>query len=260
MSQTIVEVNKLNKVFKQGKNQNVHVLKDIDAKIERGEFLSIMGPSGSGKTTFLYNISGMDRMTSGNVLLNGEEIADKSEAELAKLRLTRMGFIFQDIYLLRNLNLFDNVIYTGYIAKNRKKEEIDEHANQLMKRMGIDEIKSHDITEASGGQLQRVGICRALINEPEIIFGDEPTGALNSKATEEILNILLDINSEGTTIVLVTHDIRVAARSQRILFMIDGEIRAEKQLGKFNKEAIDSNEQLTKREEQMNQWLKQNGF
>lgn len=260
MKETIVEVNKLNKVFQQGKSRSTHVLKDIDAKIERGEFLSIMGPSGSGKTTFLYNISGMDRMTSGSVTLNGEKIEEKSEDALAKLRLTQMGFIFQDIYLLRNLNLLDNIIYTGYIAKKRKKDEVDKHADNLMKKVGIDKIKHHDITEASGGQLQRVGICRALINEPEIIFGDEPTGALNSKATEEILNILLDINREGTTIVLVTHDIKVAARSERVLFMMDGEIKAEKLLGKFDNSLNDSQAQLEQREEAMNTWLKQNGF
>lgn len=260
MKEAIVEVNNLNKVFQQGKGRSNHVLKDIDAKIGRGEFLSIMGPSGSGKTTFLYNISGMDRMTSGSVTINGEKIEDKKEDALAKLRLTKMGFIFQDIYLLRNLNLFDNIIYTGYIAKNKKREEIDKYANKLMKRVGIDKIKNHDITEASGGQLQRVGICRALINEPKIIFGDEPTGALNSKATEDILNILLDINREGTTIVIVTHDIRVAARSERVLFMMDGEIKVEKLLGKFDNLAEDSKEQLEKREEIMNIWLQKEGF
>ena len=175
-----------------------------------------MGPSGSGKSTLLYNISGMDQMSSGSVKIGGKEISCMKEA-LAKLRLTEIGFIFQQSNLLRNLNLFDNIILSAYLAKCESKKIVNKRALALMGKMGISDIASHYITEASGGQLQRVSICRALINNPNIIFADEPTGALNLKSTEEVMQILLNINRDGTTIMLVTHDVKVAAKTERVL-------------------------------------------
>ena len=253
---TLLESKQLNKSFTLGKHNEHHVLKDVDLQIEQGEFVSVMGPSGSGKSTLLYNISGMDRMTSGSVVLDGQELSDLSEEALADLRLTDMGFVFQHIHLLNNLSIFDNVILPAYLARNRQRTAIDRRAADLMETVGIADLADHDITQASGGQLQRVGICRALINEPLILFGDEPTGALNSKAAGEIMDLLADINRAGTTMLLVTHNVKVAARTERVLFMLDGRIVAEKQLGKYTGNGSDSRA----REEGLSSWLLEMGF
>jgi putative ABC transport system ATP-binding protein len=252
----MLEVKQLNKIYSSSSVSKQHVLKNIHLTIKEGEFVSVMGPSGSGKSTLLYTISGMDKMTSGSVRFGTKEISTMSEEELSKLRLHSMGFIFQQSNLLKNLNIFDNIILSAYIAKADSKKIINKRANELMKRMGIAELSNHDITEASGGQLQRVAICRALINNPTIIFGDEPTGALNSKAANEVMDILTDINHLETTIMLVTHDVKVAAKTERVLFMLDGEIIAEKYLGKIEKQ---SNNVKT-REDELLQWLSQMGF
>ncbi|WP_129111208.1 ABC transporter ATP-binding protein [Bacillus toyonensis] len=245
----ILEVKQLNKKYSIDGNRNYHVLKNIDLEINDGEFVSVMGPSGSGKSTLLYNISGMDRMSSGSVKVNSKEISCMKEETLAKLRLNEIGFIFQQSSLLRNLNLFDNIILSAYLAKCESKKIINKRAVDLMKKMGISDIANHYITEASGGQLQRVSICRALINNPNIIFADEPTGALNLKSTEEVMQILLNINGNGTTIMLVTHDVKVAAKTERVLFMVDGEIVSEIQMGKYR------SDNLKVREEKLLKWL-----
>ncbi len=215
-----------------------------------------MGPSGSGKTTLLYNISGMDAVSSGEVVFHQDKLNEMKEEKLASVRLDKMGFIFQDINLLKNLSLIDNIVFPAFVAKNKKKEELYEKANQLMKMTGIDQLANNSITQASGGQLQRVAICRALMNDPDIIFGDEPTGALDSKATSEIMSILEEIHQNQTTILLVTHDAKVAAHSERVLFMMDGKIIAEK---KFDSEEKTS-EALKNREEGITRWLIENGL
>jgi len=160
---TLLESRDLNKTFVLGKQNKQRVLKDVDLQIERGEFVSVMGPSGSGKSTLLYNISGMDRMTSGSVVFDGQELSDLSEEALSDVRLTEMGFIFQHIHLLNNLSIFDNIILSAYLARDRSRTTVNRRATELMERVGIAELADHDITQASGGQLQRVGICRALI-------------------------------------------------------------------------------------------------
>ncbi|PEP12639.1 ABC transporter ATP-binding protein [Bacillus wiedmannii] len=247
----ILEVKELNKKYSIDGNANYHVLKNIDLEIYEGEFVSVMGPSGSGKSTLLYTISGMDQISSGSVKVDSKELSCMKEEALAKLRLTEIGFIFQQSNLLRNLNLFDNIILSAYLAKCESKKIVNKRALELM---GISDIASHYITEASGGQLQRVSICRALINNPNIIFADEPTGALNLKSTEEVMQILLNINRDGTTIMLVTHDVKVAAKTERVLFMADGEIVSEIQLGKLR------NDDLKAREEKLLKWLAVLGF
>ena len=229
----IVEAKKLNKIFRVNKNQN-HVLKDVSLQIERGEFVSVMGPSGSGKSTLLYNISGMDRMSGGSVVFNQQKLEDFSEDELSRLRLRKMGCL----------------------AKERGRKEVVRKAIELMEKTGIAELAENDITQASGGQLQRAAICRALINNPDIIYGDEPTGALNSKSANEIMDILADINHSGTTILLVTHDVKVASKTERVIFMLDGEVTGEYQLGKYEKENSDDKG----REEELSQWLLKMGF
>lgn len=252
----ILEARKLNKFYSMGKDNKQQVLKDIDLDIMQGEFVSVMGPSGSGKSTLLYNVSGMDKITAGSIKFCGQDISTLPEEKLSELRLSKMGFIFQQSNLLKNLNLFDNIILSAYLKKGESRQKVNDRANKLMKHMGIDDLADNDITQASGGQLQRVAICRALINNPAIVFGDEPTGALNSKATGEVMDILADINQSGTTIMLVTHDAKVAAKTERVLFMADGVISGEKVLGKYKKEKGDAKA----RESQLSVWLSQMGF
>jgi putative ABC transport system ATP-binding protein len=252
----IFEARDLSKTVAVNSNNPQSILKNVNLQIKEGEFISVMGPSGSGKSTLLYNISGMDRMTSGSVIFNGQDLSTLSEKELSRLRLNKMGFIFQQFYLLKNLCIFDNIVFSAYLAKNSSREKINQRAVDLMEKAGIAQLANHDITQASGGQLQRVAICRALINHPEIVFGDEPTGSLNSKSACEIMELLAEINQSGTTILLVTHDVKVAAKTERVLYMLDGNIVAEKMLGKYNKENDDSKV----REESLSRWLFEMGF
>ncbi|MCM2982338.1 ABC transporter ATP-binding protein [Niallia circulans] len=251
---SILELKELTKAY--GKENKHLILKNINLQVKQGEFISIMGPSGSGKSTLLYTISGMDKMTTGSILFDGQELSSLSESKLAQLRLIKMGFIFQQIHLLKNQSIFDNIILSAYLAKKYSRDVINQRAMELMKKVGISNLASHDITQASGGQLQRVGICRALINHPKIIFGDEPTGALNSKTTAEIMDLLVDIHETGTAIVLVTHDVKVAMRAERVLYMIDGQITGEIKLGKYRSDRT----ALRMREEQLSKWLTKNDF
>ncbi len=253
---TLLESKQLSKSFVVGADNERRILKEVDLQIERGEFVAVMGPSGSGKSTLLYNISGMDRMTSGSVVFNGQELSTLSEESLASVRLKEMGFVFQHIHLLRNLSIFDNIVLPAYLANHQNRSAINQKATALMEQVGIPELAENDITQASGGQLQRVGICRALINEPEIVFGDEPTGALNSTAATEIMDLFRDINRSGTTVLLVTHDVKVAARADRVLFMLDGEIAAEKQMGRYTGNGTE----CKAREEALSGWLFEMGF
>ncbi|HZH61694.1 MAG TPA: ABC transporter ATP-binding protein, partial [Metabacillus sp.] len=190
----IVEAKRLNKKVALGTDNELHILKDINLDIEKGEFVSVMGPSGSGKSTLLYNISGMDRMSSGSVSFNGSEIGSMKEEKLAQLRLKKMGFIFQDSNLLKNLSLIDNVMFPALVSKEADKNAVYQKAKKLMKMTGIEKLADNQITQGSGGQLQRVAICRELINDPDILFGDEPTGALDSKSSADIMAILAEIN------------------------------------------------------------------
>lgn len=256
---TVLEAQQLTKNYVLGKNNELPVLKSVDLSIQRGEFVAVMGASGSGKSTLLYNVCGMDRMTSGRVLFNGVELSQLPEPALARIRLTNMGFIFQQVHLLRNLSILDNIVLSGYLCGNRTRGEVERRAAELMERTGITEIAGNDITQASGGQLQRVGICRALINKPEIIFGDEPTGALNSKASAEIMELLGGVHREGTTVMLVTHDIKVASRTERVLYMMDGRIVAEKHLGACTTEAEEGAGRKA-REAELAKWLIELGF
>jgi putative ABC transport system ATP-binding protein len=163
----------------------------------------------------------------GKVIFDGQDLSVLKENELADMRRTKMGFIFQQPTLLKNLNILDNIILSSMRNNRNDGSRISEKARTLMKETGIAELEKRNITQASGGQLQRVGICRALMNNPKIIFGDEPTGALNSKSANEIMGLLAEIHRTGTTILLVTHDIKVAAKTGRVLFMLDGKIAGE---------------------------------
>lgn len=230
------------------------ILKDINLKIEKGEFVAVMGQSGCGKSTLLYNISGMDCATNGKIYFDGKELSDLSEKEMEALRLNKMGFIFQKTNFLKNLSIEDNIIFPAVQAKQKKRSEIKKDAEAMMEKMDILETEDKDIRKVSGGQLQRAAICRAMMNQPEILFGDEPTGALNSSATKEVMDIINRINAEGTTVMLVTHDAKVAARADRIIYLEDGRIKEELQLGRYVKEETEN------REETMKEWLVRMGF
>ena len=247
----LLEAKELSKSYSSGPNDGQQVLKKVNLQIRKGEFIAVMGPSGSGKSTLLYSLSGMDRSSSGSVTFGGEEISSYSEKQLSELRLAKMGFIFQHIHLIKNLTLFDNIVLSAYLAKRSSRKEINSRALDYMRKSGIAELAGKSITQASGGQLQRAAICRALINQPEIVFGDEPTGALNSKTAGEIMDLLAEINESGTTIMLVTHDVKVAAKTERVLFMLDGSLVAERRLGKLKKEKQDGRA----REEELSGWL-----
>lgn len=215
------------------------ILDNLSLEIEAGEFVTIMGPSGAGKSTLLYALSGMDRVDSGEVIFSDADLAGLSENDLADIRRTQMGFIFQQPTFLSNLNLMDNIVLPAFRENKKKREEIVARAKELMRSVGILELGARETSQVSGGQLQRAGICRALINEPAVIFGDEPTGALNSSASTGIMKLITEINRTGTTIVLVTHDAKVSAYADRILFLNDGRIISELRLSKYKEEAFE---------------------
>ncbi|MNJ34788.1 Macrolide export ATP-binding/permease protein MacB [compost metagenome] len=203
-------------------NERTIVLSDVSLDIHEGEFVAIMGPSGSGKSTLMYALSGMDDVNEGKVTFQDKDLSAYSEDERSDLRRQQMGFVFQQPTLLKNLNVLDNIILPSTLGNKKQAVNLTERAKSLMEQTGIGSLAKRAVTEVSGGQLQRVGICRALIGSPKIIFGDEPTGALNSKSANEIMDIFSTIHAQGTAIVLVTHDIKVAAYAQRVLFMSDG--------------------------------------
>lgn len=213
--------------------QKRNVLNGVNVEIENGEFVSIMGQSGSGKSTLLYALSGMDTIDDGEVTFENQKLSDLSDNILSDLRRNRMGFVFQQPTLLKNLDILDNIVLPQMRDHHKDAKKLTEKARALMKQMGIEALEHRDVTQVSGGQLQRAGICRALMNTPKVIFGDEPTGALNTKAAKEVMDIFTQINNEGTAIVLVTHDPNIAVRTERVLFLRDGEIVNECRLPKF---------------------------
>jgi putative ABC transport system ATP-binding protein len=217
-----------------------NVLDGVSVDINEGEFVAVMGPSGSGKSTLMFALSGMDSVDGGKVVFDGMDLTEIGEKELSEIRRIKMGFIFQQPTMLKNLNILDNIILPSMRNNRKNAPKISEKARMLMQRVGIGELEKRDITQVSGGQLQRAGICRALMNNPKIIFGDEPTGALNSKSSEEIMDIFSEINSDGTALMLVTHDAKVAARTDRIMFMRDGKIVSELKLPKFDGKEIEN--------------------
>ena len=218
--ESILKVKDLCKTYIVNKRQN-NVLRNVSFEVGKGEMVAVMGPSGSGKSTLLYTVSGMDTPTSGEVDFCGSDIVKMNAGELSKLRLDRMGFIFQQMYMLKNLTVLDNIILPAFQSKENTKSRKEKLADgqRLMKKLGIAQIADNDINEVSGGQLQRACICRSMINSPQMIFADEPTGALNRAASDEVMEELIKLNAEGTTVMLVTHDVLVAAKCKRVLYI-----------------------------------------
>ena len=254
MTDIILESKELCKTYIVNGYSN-NVLQNVDFKLAEGEFTAIMGPSGSGKSTLLYTLSGMDKMTSGTVIFDGEDMAKMNHRQLTALRLHKMGFVFQQMYMLKKLCILDNIVLPGYQAGKDSREDINDRARKLMHNLGIDDIATNEICEVSGGQLQRACLCRALINSPRILFADEPTGALNSKASAEVMNEMRKANAEGTTILMVTHSEKVAASSDRVVFLVDGNIRGELILGKQKDES-----ETAARERKLKNWLDEMGW
>lgn len=215
----------------------VKVLRGISLEVAPGEFLAIMGASGSGKSTLLYAISGMDAPTSGKVWLGEEELTALKPSELSALRLAHMGFVFQQAHFLENLNIRDNIALPGLKARV---PDVDAKVTELMERFEIAHVASNSISQVSGGQLQRAALCRALVTSPEILFADEPTGALNSAMTKEVLSSFIDVRDQGTAIVMVTHDPRCASYADRVIYLRDGLIVDSLALGPWTPAAAES--------------------
>lgn len=232
MNQTLIKTERLSKSFSNGGSLQ-HVLKNIDLELYKGDFTVIMGASGAGKSTLLYGLSGMDTPTLGKITFDGKVISDLSADGLALFRKEHCGFVFQQIYLLDSMSVFDNIMAAGLLV-GKDKKALAAKAGELLQRVGISEETWRKFpTQISGGEAQRVGIVRALINSPEILFADEPTGALNSKSGLDVLDTLTDFNEQGQSVVMVTHDMRSARRGNRILYLKDGSILGECDLGKY---------------------------
>lgn len=217
----ILEAQNITKTYPIGDRQ-IDVLQDVSLQISAGEFVALIGSSGSGKSTLLSLLSGLDNPTNGRIFVAGTDITDMSEDDLAPLRNETIGFVFQSFHLVPSLSALENIMFP---AELRGDKDADAKAESLLKRVGIWERRDNFPHQLSGGEKQRVAICRALINNPQIIFADEPTGNLDSKNGQGILDLLLDLQRERqTTLVLVTHDTRIAAMADRILNLADGQL------------------------------------
>lgn len=234
--------------------KETQILTNIDVNLYAGDFTVIMGSSGAGKSTLLYALSGLDTITSGSVILNGREISGLSEKEMAKLRANAFGFIFQQTHLVSNLTLFENVAVAGYAAKAGSVREIREKAELLLLKMHIRDAKDRLPSQVSGGEAQRAAIARAMIGNPSLLFADEPTGALNKASSEEVMKLLLELNRDGQSIVMVTHDVRAALYGNRILYLEDGKILDECTLSPYGQD------DLKDRESKAMDWLSKLGW
>ncbi|WP_104198746.1 ABC transporter ATP-binding protein [Cryobacterium sp. Y29] len=230
------------------------VLNGIDLAVRQGEFLAVMGASGSGKSTLLYCISGMDRPTAGHVRLGDLDLTELSERDMSHTRLTKMGFIFQQAYFLSNFNLRDNILLPALKAQPKARAEVEARVDAMLERFGIAHVADHGITQVSGGQLQRASICRALATKPAVLFADEPTGALNSSMTLEVMDALTGVHRDGTTIMMVTHDPACAVRADRVVYLRDGLLVDERDLGAWQQA------DTSRREDELLSWLRDHDF
>lgn len=236
---SVLTTEKLCKTFSNGGVQQ-HVIKNLDLEIIEGDFTVIMGASGSGKSTLLYALSGMDKPSMGKIIFDGEEIQGKSNDQLAVFRRGNCGFVFQSVYLLENQTVLDNVL-TGALIVKKNSPELVAKAKDLLKKVGIgEELWKKYPNQLSGGEAQRVGIVRAIINEPKILFADEPTGQLNSSSSKDVLDIITELHKNGQSIVMVTHDLKTALRGTRVLFLRDGNVVGEHKMAPYGSDDIRS--------------------
>ena len=232
MKKILLKTENLSKSFSSGGNMQ-HVLKNIDLELYQGDFTVIMGASGAGKSTLLYALSGMDTPSLGTITFGERVISGMNQDELAVFRRNHCGFVFQQIYLIDGMNLMDNVLAAGLLV-NKDKKALKKRAEELFEAVSLSKATQKKFpAQISGGEAQRAGIVRALINNPMILFADEPTGALNSQTGLDVLNTLTQFNEQGQSVVMVTHDMRSARRGNRILYLKDGVILGECNLGRY---------------------------
>lgn len=248
MNKSIISTKNLIKYY--GKTK---ILNEINFDIHEGDFIAIMGPSGSGKSTLLYSISGMHDFDSGSVKFLNYELFRLKEKKRMKHRLEDMGFVFQQMHMLKNLCIIDNVILPALILRKEKKEFILNRAKSMMEKLSIIDCKDRLVSEVSGGQLQRACICRALINKPKVLFADEPTGSLNSKASNDVMEIFKTINNEGTTVVFVSHDVKIASYASKVIYLLDGNIKGVFEFDQLEKDT-------SSREKKLKAWLDEKGW
>jgi putative ABC transport system ATP-binding protein len=248
MKDVLLTSKDLCKSFANNGGQN-HVLDNVNLAIYKNDFTIIMGASGSGKSTLLYCLSGMDGITSGEVYYGEQVISSFREKEMAKLRSKEFGFVFQQMHLVSNLTLLENIIVPGFLDKQKSSLQVRERGIMLLETVNALEAKDRLPSQVSGGEAQRAAIARAMISEPKLLFADEPTGALNRKNTDDVLNLLSKLNGQGQSILMVTHDVRAAIRANRLLYLEDGRIVGEMTLQTFTEEEAKT------RETQVNAWL-----
>ena len=226
---SILEVNHLKKIYTTRFSGNqVQALSNLSFSVEEGEYVAIMGESGSGKTTLLNILAALDKPTGGEVLLNGKSIVEINEKEISAFRRENLGFVFQDFNLLDNFSLKDNILLP-LVLSGVQYPEMEKRLHPITKRLGIEELLEKYPYEVSGGQKQRTAVARALISRPQLVLADEPTGALDSKSGQQIMELFEKLNEEGVTIVMITHDAKVAHRAKRVVHIIDGELTEEKE-------------------------------
>lgn len=224
----VVELKNVYKIYSMGE-VNVNALNGADLKITKGEFASIMGPSGSGKSTMMHIIGALDLATSGKVFIDNIDLSTLSEDQLSVIRGKKIGFVFQDFNLIPTLTAIENVMLPMLFQEEKMDEDKrQKHCEGLLSLVGLGDRIDHKPFELSGGQQQRVAIARSLVNSPEIVLADEPTGALDSKSSEEIMDLLVDLNKEGKTVIIITHDKNVAKYTKRNIFLKDGKIIEDK--------------------------------
>lgn len=227
----LLEVNNIRKVYTTRlSTQSTEALKNVNFSVDNGEYVAIMGESGSGKTTLLNILATFDKATSGSVLLNNLDLSKLKDKELADFRRDNLGFIFQDFNLLDNFSIKDNILLPLVLA-NKKYKDMEARLDKVTKPLGIDQLINKYPYEISGGQKQRVAVARAIITNPSLILADEPTGALDSKSTDQLLNVFDQLNEIGQTIIMVTHSVKTAARAKRVLFIKDGVVFHELRKG-----------------------------
>lgn len=248
MSEILLSAKDVCKSFANNGEQN-HILNHVSFDLYQGDFTVIMGASGSGKSTLLYSISGMDSITAGEVFYKGKKISGCREKEMARLRAEEFGFVFQQIHLVSNLTLLENITVPGFIDKKKGAKAVKERALQLLEKVNVLHAKDRLPAQVSGGEAQRAAVARAVIAEPGLLFADEPTGALNRKNTEDVLDLMTEMNRVGQSILMVTHDVRAALRADRLLYLEDGKIGGEMKLSPYTPE------EARNREMQINAWL-----
>jgi putative ABC transport system ATP-binding protein len=252
---SILSARKLSRFFSTDETV-IQAVKDIDLEIGRGDFTVIMGASGSGKSTLLYVLSGLDKPSSGEIDFRGRRLDKLNETELAVLRRKSFGFVFQSINLVPNLTIEENVLVAGYLLK-KPRSAVIQRAKDLMAELDIASVAQHLPSESSGGEQQRGAMARALINEPDLLFADEPTGALNYSSGQMLLDHLNAINAQGQSICMVTHDLKAAARGNRVILMRDGGIVGD---FRFQDGQKDIRAQLAAREKALFAWLSDRGW